>query len=66
MTEQLLERLLADNPSSLTTPDFRFVNYSYPPQDLNCPHLSQNFTSWESVPKLTEDALAAFQRLTRA
>jgi hypothetical protein len=64
MTEQPLERLLANNPSSLKTPDFRFVNYCYPSQDLSCPHLSQNFTSWESVPKLTADALAAFQRLT--
>jgi hypothetical protein len=63
MTDHLLERLLANNSSSLETPDFRFVNYCYPSQGLNCPHLPQNLPGWNGAPALGEQALAAFRRL---
>jgi hypothetical protein len=48
--------------SSLLTPDFRFVEYSYPQQDLKGPHLPQAIGRGQ-VDSLAGDALAAFLRL---
>ena len=53
----------ANGVKSLVTPDFRFVEYSYPRQDFNGPHLPQTVDHNKGSSSFDADTLAAFVRL---